>query len=532
MRRLTMRMTVIMGMIASLCWGIDADAAAPRLVFLIGEAEYKTSETLPRFARDELIKTLGFRCTFVHADPKDGNRFPGLEAIDSADLVILSVRRRSLKSADLDRIRKYLDSGGPLVGIRTASHAFHTRGEHPKGHAEWQDFDPDVLGGNYVGHHGNKLVTTVARIPAAAGHPILAGVSVRPFEAGGSLYRVNPLKKACVPLLSGTVKGHPVEPVAWTHSYRGGRIFYTSLGHPVDFQLPAFRRLLRNAVLWSLGRETTLGRRDTKASPEPKTPPVFSGPQVGETLPKFRVKRMFGKSTDEAFDPIATAAGKPVVVIFFHKITRPGIAAMRVVSKFLGQQKKTGVGGAVVFLTEDPTSTANWMRRARRALPAELPVGISPDGIEGPGAYGLNRKVELTILVGNRGKVTANFALVQPSTQVDVPKVLAAIVAQIGGKVPTLASLGVAERRAPARGGLPAEIGVKLRQMIGKMATAADVEKAAVELEAVFAKRPAVAKQVGQIGRRVIKSGRLDMYGTPPARVYLKKWADKYAPTR
>jgi len=69
-------------------------------------------------------------------------------------------------------------------------------------------------------------------------------------------------------------------------------------------------------------------------------------------------------------------------------------------------------------------------------------------------------------------------------------------------------------------------------QRFGKMATAADVEKAAVELEAVFAKRPAVAKQVGQIGRRFIKAGRLDMYGTPPARVYLKKWADKYAPTR
>jgi type 1 glutamine amidotransferase len=248
---------MIMVVATGLVWGEQAAAAAaPHVVFLIGEGEYKTHETLPKFARDELIGKLKFRCTFVHADPKDGNSFPGIEAIETADLLILSVRRRALKVADLARVRKYLAAGRPLVGVRTASHAFHTKGKHPRGHAEWQEFDPEVLGGHYVGHHGNKLVTTVRTLPAAAKHPILAGVSTKPFDVGGSLYRVNPLKKACVPLMSGRVKGAPLEPVAWTHSYRGGRIFYTSLGHPSDFQLPAFRRLLRNAVLWSLKRET------------------------------------------------------------------------------------------------------------------------------------------------------------------------------------------------------------------------------------------------------------------------------------
>jgi len=260
MRHLGLRITaitMIMVVATGLVWGEQAAAAAaPHVVFLIGEGEYKTHETLPKFARDELIGKLKFRCTFVHADPKDGNSFPGIEAIETADLLILSVRRRALKVADLARVRKYLAAGRPLVGVRTASHAFHTKGKHPRGHAEWQEFDPEVLGGHYVGHHGNKLVTTVRTLPAAAKHPILAGVSTKPFDVGGSLYRVNPLKKACVPLMSGRVKGAPLEPVAWTHSYRGGRIFYTSLGHPSDFQLPAFRRLLRNAVLWSLKRET------------------------------------------------------------------------------------------------------------------------------------------------------------------------------------------------------------------------------------------------------------------------------------
>lgn len=257
MRFVRMGMKAIIGVAAVLvCVGEVAHSAVPHVVFLIGEREYKTQETLPKFARDELIGKLKFRCTFVHADPKDGNLFPGIEAIDTADLVILSVRRRSPVAADLARVRKYLAAGRPLVGIRTASHAFHTKGKHPQGHAEWQEFDPEVLGGHYVGHHGNKLVTTVETLPAAKAHPILDGVSAKPFDVGGSLYRVNPLKTACVPLMLGRVKGAPSEPVAWTHSYRGGRIFYTSLGHPRDFQLPAFRRLLRNGILWSLKRET------------------------------------------------------------------------------------------------------------------------------------------------------------------------------------------------------------------------------------------------------------------------------------
>ena len=267
-----------------------------------------------------------------------------------------------------------------------------------------------------------------------------------------------------------------------------------------------------------------------QAGKSAKPEPVFSGPQVGEELPGFRVQRVFGKDPDERFDPSATAAGKPVVVVFVHKLTRPGIAATRALAKFLGQRKKSGVGGAVVFLTEDPTRTIAWMKRARRALPTEIPLGISRDGIEGPGAYGLNRKVELTVLVGNKGRVAANFALVQPSTQVDVPRILKAVVAQVGGKVPTLASLGVVPRRS--RNGLPPDISAKLRQLIQKAAKPADVEKVAGELEAVFAKRPAVAKKVGQIGRRIIASGRLKTYGTPAAQARLKKWADKYAPAK
>ena len=231
-----------------------ARAASPHIVFLIGEREYKTAETLPRFARDVLVGRDRFRCTFVHADATERNRFPGIEAINKADLLVLSVRRRSLPEKQLAVVRGYLDAGRPLVGIRTASHAFDTKGKHPDGHAEWRTFDPDVLGGHYVGHHGNKKVTTVGVLPAAVKHPVLSGLAGEPFRVGGSLYRVNPLKPECTPLLSGRIEGAPAEPVAWTHSYKGGRVFYTSLGHPEDFEIPAFRRLLRNGILWTLKR--------------------------------------------------------------------------------------------------------------------------------------------------------------------------------------------------------------------------------------------------------------------------------------
>ncbi|MHC4506998.1 MAG: ThuA domain-containing protein, partial [Planctomycetota bacterium] len=136
-----------------------------------------------------------------------------------------------------------------------ASHAFHTRGRHPKGHAEWRKFDPEVLGGNYHGHHGHKHKTEVTLVPGAGGresHPILAGVE--PFTSPSWLYKVRPLGKGTTPLLVGTIPDAEAEPVAWTNAYRKARVFCTSLGHPGDFERPEFARLMTNAVFWALGK--------------------------------------------------------------------------------------------------------------------------------------------------------------------------------------------------------------------------------------------------------------------------------------
>jgi len=111
-----------------------------------------------------------------------------------------------------------------------------------------------VLGGNYHMHHGNKLATTVRVNSEKAKHPILKDVTAQ-FETEGSLYKTSPLGPNTTPLLIGSVEGQPPEPMAWTHDYKGARVFYTSLGHPKDFDNPPFRHLLVNAVFWCLGKK-------------------------------------------------------------------------------------------------------------------------------------------------------------------------------------------------------------------------------------------------------------------------------------
>lgn len=233
-----------------------------KVVFLIGEDEYQTWETLPAFAKSEL-GWRGFDVSIIAQEAPDGqakHRFPGLvEALREAEVLLVSVRRRALPKEQLDAVRAHLAAGKPLIGIRTASHAFAPRNDEAKLGDSWTTFDPDVLGGHYAGHYGDGPKTTITAAPGAEGDPLLKGVDVLKLTGHGSLYRVSPLVAGAKPLLLGAIEGKPAEPVAWTHRYRrlSGReaaVFYTSLGHPDDFAEPGFRRLLLNAVTVAAGR--------------------------------------------------------------------------------------------------------------------------------------------------------------------------------------------------------------------------------------------------------------------------------------
>ena len=227
----------------------------PHVVFVIHENEYEASRTLPEFARTELEEKLGWKCTYVQGEK--AHDLPGLEALETADLLVVYVRRQVLPAEQLKYIRAYCESGKPVVGIRTASHAFAGREGmmNPDG-VEWPEFDQDVLGGNYADHHGNNKdnPTVIWGSPTAKGHPILEGVTQAKHTTTSWLYKVLPLSDAAVPLMMGQVGDRvPVEPVAWTNiSKYGSRVFYTSLGHPDDFTVASFRTLLSNSMQWAL----------------------------------------------------------------------------------------------------------------------------------------------------------------------------------------------------------------------------------------------------------------------------------------
>ena len=161
--------------------------------------------------------------------------------------------------------------------------------------------------------------------------------------------------------------------------------------------------------------------------------PVFSGPQAGEVFPPLPVKVVLGDQDGKDADLVNEAGAKPLVVIFFHARTRPAYALTRKVMEFAATKSDAGLKSHVVFLTDDPTETNKWVNLIQKQLPEGVTYAISHDGIEGPGAYGLNRNVTLTVLVGNEGKVTENFALIQPQLQADGPKIMKAIVDVTGG---------------------------------------------------------------------------------------------------
>jgi len=159
----------------------------------------------------------------------------------------------AIPEEQLARVRKYLASGKPLVGMRTASHAFDVRGKSEEGQDEWPEFDAQILGGNYHGHGPNSLGTDVANAAEQSDHPILNGVQPAKWHSTGSLYYTSPLADDATVLMTGSLDDR-IEPLTWIRTRKDTRIVYTGLGHPDDFQEAPFRKLLVNAIFWAMDR--------------------------------------------------------------------------------------------------------------------------------------------------------------------------------------------------------------------------------------------------------------------------------------
>lgn len=224
-----------------------------KLVLLLADGHADSGNAaLPDFAAKHLAGE--FRTIIVRGSMADNEHsFDRLEEIVDANVLVVSVTRRAPPKRQLDLLRRYVAAGGPIVGIRTASHSFAiSKGQNfPEGGAAWPEWDNEVIGGTYTGLvRGNPIVNT----PTGRHQDVIVRNLELPYSANSALYKMSPLCTGAKPLLIGVVAGLPPEPVAWTFIRKdGGRTFYTSLGVAGDFKNVGFEQFLRDGILWAAG---------------------------------------------------------------------------------------------------------------------------------------------------------------------------------------------------------------------------------------------------------------------------------------
>lgn len=220
------------------------------VVFLVSDDHYNADKTLPIFAED-IGGRCGYRVGVIHG--LGGSDFRPVGLLDSADLLVVFTRRLAIPAVLLEKIQAHLNAGRPLLGMRTASHGFAPNGAPEPGFVAWPEFDRDVLGGNYHQHGSNDAGTHVV----AAGFPEadewLPSEVRGEWRSAGSLYYTSPVVSDAVVLQTGR-SGETIEPLTWVRRYgpNRARIVYTGLGHPDDFNVPAFRALLTGLIAGAL----------------------------------------------------------------------------------------------------------------------------------------------------------------------------------------------------------------------------------------------------------------------------------------
>jgi type 1 glutamine amidotransferase len=266
--------------------GADGPGKGKQVVLISGDEEYRSEEALPQLAKI-LAKRHGFKCTVLFAIGKDGSiepnrndNIPGLETLRSADLMIIATRFRDLPDDQMKEVVAYIESGRPIIGMRTATHAFNlkskTYADYSWNSKAWDGgFGRQVLGDTWVSHHGHhgKESTRGIIAPGAKDHPIVRGIKDGDVWGPTDVYEAHPPANS-TPLVLGQVlkgmkptdapvegkKNDPMMPVAWVKSYVGkqgkaARVFTTTMGAATDLETEGTRRLLVNAAYWAVGLE-------------------------------------------------------------------------------------------------------------------------------------------------------------------------------------------------------------------------------------------------------------------------------------
>lgn len=270
------------------------------------------------------------------------------------------------------------------------------------------------------------------------------------------------------------------------------------------------------------------------AFPQDSSSEVFSGPQVGETLPGFSMTVALGGKPGTEVDFVTAADDSAVVVVFIHQLTRPGFALANAVMKYCHDVKGEKLHQGICFLSQDPSQAQTQIDRAKRYFPKETYVGYSMEGIEGPGAYGLNRNVQVTVLVSKQKQVLANFALVQPGVHADGPKILAAIAKAVGTADKPNINQYLPNNQAAQD--TPISIDPALMAAVRRLSTSdadeATVAKAIAEVEALIKDKKPLQQQLASIAARWVRSKRIDEIGTMPQQKKIKTWAQMSTPPR
>lgn len=274
--------------------GENGPGKGKRIVLIAADQEYRSEQSMPMMAKI-LSKHHGFDCTVLFAVnekgevdptlpvyPEKGQPFkehhiPGLDQLASADLVIFFPRLLTLPLSERELIVRYVDSGKPILSIRTGNHGFHAPLPY-KINGKQVRWGEDVLGGTFLNHHGHWQADSTRGIlvPEQRNHPILIGVTniwgnsdvYRTYKEGTSL------PADCTALVWGqplTGRNHDDPPnpeleplpVAWIKDWRTSqgkvsRVFHSTMGSAHDLKSAGLRRLIINAVYWGMGMESKI----------------------------------------------------------------------------------------------------------------------------------------------------------------------------------------------------------------------------------------------------------------------------------
>jgi len=272
--------------------GKEGPGQGKHIVLIAGDDEYRSEEVIPQLAKI-LAAHQGFKCTVLFSlnretgeiDPGAIDNIPGLEALATADMMVIFCRFRELPDEQMKYIVDYINSGKPLMGLRTATHSFNytKRKDSPYAKYSFRDktfeggFGRQVLGETWINHYGahQKESTRGLVAPGMENHPIVKGCE--DIWGPSDVYTITTLTGDAKPVILGQVlKGmdpkdepntqkKPV-PVAWIKTYTGAsgkaaRVFTTTMGHNGDMVSEGFRRLLVNGCYWALGMEDKIPAR-------------------------------------------------------------------------------------------------------------------------------------------------------------------------------------------------------------------------------------------------------------------------------